>query len=164
MFETTSRRRWLGLIAMAGLSANVACAPNNSTATNLDGKCLDNTDCVVDYVCGESGACERAPDVPDSGTPSPDAGTPPPDAGTPSDGGTQCTPDTWGNWASGFFVQNCVSCHTNNHSSFRNYSGVSVDATRIRNDITSGNMPRDATLDPSDRSRVLKWLSCGRPQ
>jgi hypothetical protein len=76
-----------------------------------------------------------------------------------------CTTDTWGNYADTFFQSNCTTgCH--NHvfgSSSPNYNSVKSNAATISSRISSGNMPQGAKLSSSDKTRILKWLSCGEP-
>ncbi len=71
-----------------------------------------------------------------------------------------CTADTWGNYAATAFSNNCVYCHNWAGS----YSSVKADASACSSRISSGNMPQDHALSADDKSRLLKWLSCGLPQ
>jgi hypothetical protein len=71
-----------------------------------------------------------------------------------------CTADTWGNYAGTAFSNNCAYCHGWASS----YSSVKSDASACSSRISSGNMPQDHALSASDKSRLLKWLSCGLPQ
>ncbi len=81
-------------------------------------------------------------------------------SGSSSSTAAQCTPDTWSNFAQGFFTTNCTSCH----SQFATYSSVVSDASSISSKISSGSMPLLGSLSASDKSRILLWLSCGEPQ
>ena len=46
---------------------------------------------------------------------------------------------------------------------FKTVSSVKSQASSISIEIRSGVMPQDHTLSSSDKSRILKWLSCGEP-
>lgn len=85
-----------------------------------------------------------------------------PDAGTTGgpDAGPVCTPDTWTNYSSAAFRNNCSGCH----SWATSYSKVASRQYSIAADISSGSMPRGSSLPASDKTRMLKWLNCGLPQ
>jgi hypothetical protein len=72
----------------------------------------------------------------------------------------QCTPDTWGNWASGFFSTNCAGCHSWANS----YTSVKSRQANNQAYISDGSMPQGGSLSSSDKQRVLAWLGCGSPQ
>ncbi|MBS2025564.1 MAG: hypothetical protein JST92_24460, partial [Deltaproteobacteria bacterium] len=97
----------------------------------------------------------------DGGTGGTDAGTGGTDAGTGgTDAGSACTPDTWTNYASAAFSTNCKSCH----SWATKYTSVKSRQSSCQTDISTGAMPKNHALSSSDKSRLVKWLSCGLPQ
>ncbi len=85
-------------------------------------------------------------------------------SGSGSTGGSSaCTTDTWSNYAGGFFDNYCAQCHSGEYDS-NNYQNVSANESRIASYISSGRMPQGTRLSSSEKSRILKWLSCGAPQ
>ena len=82
-------------------------------------------------------------------------------ASTSSGGSTgiACTPDTWSNYAQGFFSAECVRCH----SFMSNHTAVRASRTSIDTKIESQAMPPDAGIDADDRARIGTWLDCGAP-
>ena len=89
-------------------------------------------------------------------------------AGTSSGtgGAPPCTTDTWANFAQAFFKNDCtLSCH--NHSTLGgttpNYNSIKSNASNISSRISSGNMPQGTKLSATDKTRILKWISCGEP-
>jgi hypothetical protein len=78
-------------------------------------------------------------------------------------GGTTCTTDTWANYGASFFANNCTNCHTGHHTGeFTTKSFVVTYKSSITSRISSGNMP-PAGLTSADKTRILKYLSCGVP-
>ncbi len=73
-------------------------------------------------------------------------------------GGTTCTTDTWASYGQAFFSNNCVSCH----SSLATKSTVVTNKSIISSRINSGSMPPRG-LSSTEKTRVLKYLSCGVP-
>lgn len=107
------------------------------------------------------------------------------DAGMAGDAGT---PDTWTNWASGFFVSYCVSCHNPGDAGdpagtsfdFELYTDVVTNAATIRCGVAVAQdpawscgafpPPRQFPIGtgpkPSDaeRGRLVAWIDAGTPQ
>jgi len=84
-----------------------------------------------------------------------------PAAGTcvsPTPDGGACA-DTWAGFASAFFTQRCLACHTFAASR----DAVVDEAHDIRKELDKRKMPPDVALAPADVSRVEAWLDCGAP-
>jgi hypothetical protein len=82
--------------------------------------------------------------------------------GSGGGGGTACTTDTWASYGSGFFASNCTTgCH-NHREDMTRQSGVQAGASTISGKISGGSMPPGG-LSGTEKTRILKYLSCGAP-
>ncbi len=73
------------------------------------------------------------------------------------DGGA-CT-DTWSSFGQSFFSSTCAGCH----GSYATHSVVQASASQFEQVISSGSMPRNASLTSAQRTQVLAYLACGAP-
>lgn len=64
--------------------------------------------------------------------------------------------DTWKNYAGKFFQKRCAACHAHQFD-----SAAQVKASKARDEIAAGRMPRDKALTAAEKKRILAWFSCG---
>jgi hypothetical protein len=115
--------------------------------------------CAAALFAGCAGQGESVLDPPDAGSPdalAPDAGAP--DAGAP-DGFSSCNPPalTYANFGMPFFGRYCASCHAFDQS-VAQLSGSALSSL-----VTSGAMPRGATVPTLERMEFAAWIACGAP-
>jgi hypothetical protein len=77
--------------------------------------------------------------------------------GSVTDGGS-CV-DTWASFGESFFVGECAGCH----GVLGSHAGVQANAGSIQGVISSGAMPRGASVSAPDRARAVSYLRCGAP-
>jgi hypothetical protein len=160
-----------------------SCDAANGPYCAQGGTCLQGGTCAryccTDADCGGSGSCQVVsggnvtvtvgvcgPGGGTGGTGSGTGGSGTAGTSSGTGGAAPCTTDTWANFAQAFFKNDCtLSCH--NHSTLGgqtpNYNLIKSNASNISSRISSGNMPQGTKLSASDKSRILKWLSCGEP-
>ena len=80
--------------------------------------------------------------------------------GTGGGGSVSCGSDTWTNYASTWFRDNCANCHS---SEFGSYTAVTQSKSSIDGRISGNSMPPGG-LSSGDRQRILSWFSCDMPQ
>lgn len=164
------------------------CAPGDRCDT---GSCVTSPppppppDCVADTDCADGESCTAGACVPpapacalDADCPTGERCTegacvapppPPPECVTSAEcangdacvaGACVCTADTWDGYAADFFSTNCRSCH----SFATTYEGVLGESSRIRAQLSSGNMPPNGGVSSAARARIVRWLTCDLPR
>ena len=76
-------------------------------------------------------------------------------------GGNACTPDTFANYAKGFFTGYCASCHG---SEWTTYNGAKSAAAMIEPKIVGKTMPPGGGLPAGDYNRITTWFKCKMPE
>lgn len=79
--------------------------------------------------------------------------------------GNTCTPDTWSNWGSSWFQNNCGGCHYSggNSPNLTSHTSVKNNSSQIKYQVDHGYMPQGRSLSQSDITRLDTYLNCGAP-
>lgn len=152
-------RRAAAAIALIGLIGCIATGedPNDTSDAGLfpdeedGGQDLDPPDVGsgVDAVLGapDAASCEADPSCP---------------SGTRCGAECLCTTDNWLGFARGVLRTKCGSCHAVWVGDYNRVSRLKLDMQRR---VSSGDMPRGGiVLTAEERTRLLRWLSCGLPR